>query len=254
MRQRAKTLLMVAKKSFQITKKLNKKHPPISKIVRHNDHHFIIMDKAPGIPVQPDQTGDMSLLQLAEIYCKRRVHAVTRLDRPASGLNLFGKTPDDVTYARELAAKGKLEKKYIAIVEGVVEKKKASISNFLFHNTKSKKAEISEEEKEGFKQADLDYEVLAVTDNYSILKIHIGTGRFHQIRAQMAHIGHAIKGDVKYGARRANKDRSIHLLCYSMKFKVKASSKQIKSVATLNLEDALWSLTNEKLHGKESKD
>ena len=212
------------------------------------------MDKAPGVPVQPDQTGDMSLLQLAEIYCKRRVHAVTRLDRPASGLNLFGKIPDDVVYARDLAAKGKLEKVYIAIVEGVVENKKASLSNFLFHNTKAKKAEISEEEKEGYKKADLDYEVIAETDNYSILKVQIETGRFHQIRAQLAHMGHSIKGDVKYGARRANKDRSIHLLCYSIKFKVKASSKEIHSFAELNQEDALWALTNEKLNGKESKD
>jgi len=212
------------------------------------------MDKAPGIPVQPDLTGDKSLLQLAEIYCKRRVHAVTRLDRPASGLNLFGKTPDDVTYARELSTEGKLEKVYIAIVEGVVENEKASISNYLFHNTKSKKAEISETKKESYKSAKLDYEVIGVTDNYSILKVNIHTGRFHQIRAQLAHMGHAIKGDVKYGARRSNKDRSIHLLCYSIKFKVKSSSKEIHSFATLNLDDALWALTNEKLNGKESKD
>jgi len=157
------------------------------------------MDKAPGVPVQPDPTGDMSLLQLAEIYCKRRVHAVTRLDRPASGLNLFGKTPDDVTYAKELATKSKLEKVYIAIVEGIVKNQKGSISNFLFHNTKAKKAEISEEEKEGFKKAELEYEVLTHTDNYSILKVHIETGRFHQIRAQLAQMGHSIKGDVKYG-------------------------------------------------------
>lgn len=212
------------------------------------------MDKAPGIPVQPDQTGDMSLLQLAEIYCKRRVHAVTRLDRPACGLNLFGKTPDDVNYARDTATKGKLEKVYLAIVEGVVENKKASISNFLFHNANQKKADISDQEKEGYKKAELDYEVLNVTDNYSILKVNIQTGRFHQIRAQLAHMGHAIKGDVKYGARRANKDRGIHLCCYSIKFKVKASSKEIHSFASLNLEDSLWALTNEIINGKESKD
>ena len=241
------------RKNLQTTKKLNKKHPPISKIVRHNDHHFIILDKAAGVPTQPDKTGDMSLLQLAEIYCKRRVHAITRLDRPASGLNIFGKIPDDVNYVRGLIEKEKFEKVYIAIVEGQIEKFENQLEHFLFHNTKSRKAEISEIEKEGYKDAKLNYELLSTTDNYSILKIFIPTGRFHQIRAQLAHIGHPIKGDVKYGARRANKDRSIYLLCYSMKFKVKATGKEIHSFAEINTEDSLWALTKELLNGGESK-
>lgn len=244
---------IIRKKNLQTTKKLNKKHPPISKIVRHNDHHFIIMDKAAGTPTQPDKTGDMSLLQLAEIYCKRRVHAITRLDRPASGLNIFGKTPDDVNYVRGLVEKEKFEKEYIAIVEGQIEKPENELEHYLFHNSKSRKAEISETEKDRYKQAKLRYSLISATDNYSILKVNITTGRFHQIRAQLAHIGHPIKGDVKYGARRANKDRSIHLLCYSMKFKVKASSKEIHSFAEINTEDSLWALTNEKLNEGKSK-
>ena len=211
------------------------------------------MDKAAGVPTQPDKTGDMSLLQLAEIYCKRRVHAVTRLDRPASGLNIFGKTPDDVSYIRGLAEKEKFEKVYIAIVEGQVEKFENQLEHFLFHNSKSRKAEISEIEKDRFKDAMLSYQLISTTDNYSILKVFISTGRFHQIRAQLAHIGHPIKGDVKYGARRANKDRSIHLLCYSMKFKVKSSGKEIHCLAEINTEDSLWALTKELLNGGETK-
>lgn len=241
------------KKNSQTTKKLNKKHPPISRIVRHNDHHFIIMDKQAGMPTQPDKTGDMSLLQLAEIYCKRRVHAATRLDRPASGLNLFGKTPSDVVYIRELAEKGNIEKEYIVVVEGKIEKKADHLEHFLFHNKKTRKAEVSENDKEGHKNAKLSFQLLSNTDNYSILKVQISSGRFHQIRAQLAHIGFPIKGDVKYGARRANKDRSIHLLCYSMKFKVKSSGKDIQCIAEINTEDNLWALTKEILDGGESK-
>ncbi len=253
MRQNLRIHCKIKLKSFQITKKLTKKHPPISNIVRHNDHHFIIMDKAAGMPVQPDRTEDMSLLQLAEIYCKRRVHAITRLDRPVSGLNLFGKIPDDVVYAKGLMKEGKFEKMYIAIVEGKVETKKGQIENFLYHNARRKKAEVNDIEKVGYKKSILEYELLKATDNYSILKINLITGRFHQIRAQLSHIGFPIKGDVKYGARRANKDRSIHLTCYSIKFKVKASNKEIHSFAVLNLEDKLWSLTNDTLNELKSK-
>lgn len=211
------------------------------------------MDKAAGVPVQPDKTGDMSLLQLAEIYCKRRVHAVSRLDRPASGLNLFGKTPADVNYVKTLIEKGKYEKEYIAIVEGEVEGKEKSMTHYLFHNKKTRKSEVSNEEKENYKKADLSYTLVSKTENYSILKVKIATGRFHQIRAQLSHMGTPIKGDVKYGARRANKDRSIHLICYSMKFKVKASSKEIYSLAEFNSEDKLWALTNDILNGTKSK-
>ncbi len=211
------------------------------------------MDKEAGMPTQPDKTGDMSLLQLAEIYCKRRVHAATRLDRPAAGLNLFGKTPNDVNYIRDLAEKGSIEKIYIAVVEGKIEKTEDQLEHFLLHNKKTSKAEVSELDEEGHKNAKLSYELLSKTDNYSILKVKISTGRFHQIRAQLAEIGFPIKGDVKYGARRANKDRSIHLLCYSIKFKVKSSGKDIHSFAEINTDDNLWALTKEYLDGGKSK-
>jgi 23S rRNA pseudouridine1911/1915/1917 synthase len=82
---------------------------------------------------------------------------------------------------------------------------------------KNKKAYQSKKGQKG-KKAILSYKTLARTDRYHLLDIDLLSGRFHQIRAQLSLIGCPIKGDVKYGARRANKDRSIHLHAWKISF------------------------------------
>lgn len=230
-------------------KKSSKKFPPISSLVRWNDHHFIIMDKPAGMPVQPDPTNDMSLQQLGQMYSKRKLNLVTRLDRPAQGLVIFAKDAPDAQYMQKLMTDQKLHKSYLVIVEGLVEHDKKTLKHFLFHNKSTHKAIIEDTKSEQSKESILHYEVIQKLENYTALKVQIETGRFHQIRAQMAHIGHPVKGDIKYGGRRKNEDRSIYLCAYEIKFKSKASHKLIHCMAELSPEDTLWSQTITTLNG-----
>jgi len=224
---------------------LNKEHPPISDLVRWKDHHFLVMDKPAGMPVQNDKTGDMSLWRLGKIYSQIKIHVATRLDRPVQGLVVFGKNPDAIKYLEELKSKGKFEKNYIAIVEGKMTEKTLTIHSYLKHDKHLRKAIVGEKDQPDFKEAKLDLEVLHHFDNYSLLKIKLETGRFHQIRAQLADHGFPIKGDVKYGARRSNDDKSIYLCCNEIKFMNKAKNKEIHCFAKLPSSDNLWSLIKE---------
>jgi len=208
------------------------------------------MDKAHGMPVQEDPTGDMSLQQLAQMYTKTKLHLITRLDRPAAGLVLFAKSKDAAAHSQSILHSPLFEKSYIAIVEGSLEKKENQLKNYLTHHKKDKKAFVAEEESEEFKEALLSYKVLAEYENYSALKIKLDTGRFHQIRAQLAHLGHPIKGDIKYGARRKNDDRSIHLCAYQMKIQSKSKQKSIECVSQLKTEDTLWNETLKAINEK----
>lgn len=234
----------------QNTKKLNKERPPISSMVCWKDHHFLVMDKPAGMPVQDDQTGDMSLLRLGKIYSKIKIHVATRLDRPVNGLVIFGKSPEAIKYLEGLKQSSQLDKYYLAIVEGKVENNNGSIDSYIRHDKQLRKAFISDKEEDDYKPATLKFEVLHHLDNYSLMRIEIGTGRFHQIRAQLADYGHPIKGDIKYGARRSNDDKSIYLCCHEVKFRNKAKSKEIHCFAKLPSSDNLWSLTKEILDGR----
>lgn len=208
------------------------------------------MDKPAGMPVQEDQSGDMSLWRLGKIYSKINIHVATRLDRPVNGLVIFGKSPEAIKYLEGLKLSGKLEKYYLALVEGKVIEDIGSIESFIKHDKQVRKAIIGDKEEGDYKVAKLDFEVLHHLDNYSLLRIKIETGRFHQIRAQLADYGFPIKGDVKYGARRSNDDKSIYLCCHEVKFLNKAKSKQIHCFAKLPSSDNLWSLTKEIIDGR----
>ncbi len=236
--------------NFQNTKKLNKERPPISSLVRWKDHHFLVMDKPAGMPVQEDQTGDMSLWRLGKIYSKIKIHVATRLDRPVNGLVIFCKNPESIKYLESLKAANKFEKYYLALVEGRVTQNAGLIESNLKHDKHLRKAIIAENEDDDYKKAKLEFELLHHLDNYSLLRIKIETGRFHQIRAQLANFGFPIKGDVKYGARRSNEDKSIYLCCHEIKFMNKAKSKQIHCFAKLPSSDNLWSLTKEIIDGR----
>ena len=237
---------------IQNMKKLIKEtHPNISELVRWNDHHFVILDKPAGIPVQPDLTGDKSLLDLGEIYIKSQLHLITRLDRPASGLVVLGKSKDAVGYYKSLNESQKVSKKYVVLVEGIVEKEEDELIHHLLHHKSSKKSQVYETEREGTKVAKLKYKTIEKLERYSILEVEIASGRFHQIRAQLAFIGYPIKGDVKYRAKRSNKDKSIYLSCYDISFKTKSNDKLIEGKAIFNTEDNLWKIINEKINGGE---
>lgn len=191
------------------------------------DNHLIIADKLPGELVQGDQTGDMCLADALKQHIKITkqktgnvfLGVTHRLDRPTAGLVIFAKTSKALSRINQMLKEGKIQKTYRALVEGEIkEGKKHVLENLLIKNPSNNKSFVVSAEQKGAKYAKLEYECISKFERYSLLEIKLYTGRHHQIRCQLSFIGHPIKGDVKYGAKRPNRDGSISLLAYKLEF------------------------------------
>lgn len=205
----------------------------------YEDNHIIIVVKEPGEIVQGDKTGDRPLSEIIKAYLKE-IHnkpgnvfcgVVHRLDRPVGGTVLFAKTSKALSRLNEMLRDGKIHKTYWALVEGRPEQDEALLENLLVSNQKLNKTFIAQPGNKEAKLARLNYRVLARGTRYSLLEIDLLTGRKHQIRAQLAAIGHPIKGDLKYGARRSNQDGSISLLARRIEFEHPVSHDKIEAEA-----------------------
>ncbi len=183
------------------------------------DEHFIAINKPCGIPSQPDLTGDISLLDYADNELNKNFYVVHRIDRPVSGVIFFAKNDVAADYFAQILTQPETQKTYWAIVNNSPPKKEDTLNHFIEHDTKKNKARVYAEAAPNAKPSQLNYKLLSESDNYFLLEVTLQTGRFHQIRAQLAHIGCPIKGDVKYGARRAEKNKSIGLHAEGYKFK-----------------------------------
>ena len=218
----------------------------ISNFILDHNNQYIVAIKPAGMPIVPDQSGDPNLKNILEAYSKHDLHVISRIDRPVSGLALFAKSQNAAKALSEQLIQQKVVKTYLAIVEKTPPTDKEELIHFLSKG-KGNKAVVVSEESKGSKKSILSYSTLVKLDNYTILQVELKTGRFHQIRAQLAHIGCPIKGDVKYGARRKNKDRSINLHAFEISFEHPVT-KEIKLYKTLpNPEDTLWQIANEHL-------
>lgn len=216
----------------------------ISDYILVNNHKFIICNKPVGVPVQEDKTGDSSLLKLAEIYCKSTLYPVHRIDRPASGLVIMAKKQDSCTLLSTMLQDGRIEKTYLAVTRNKPEKESGRLVNYLIHDKKINKSIIAEKTNKNAKEAIMEYKLLGSSDNYHFWSIKLLTGRHHQIRAQLAAIGCPIKGDVKYGDKRSNLDRSIHLHAWKLLFN-EPVHQQVKEVTGAFPQDALWDYLKE---------
>ncbi|NNK80294.1 MAG: RluA family pseudouridine synthase [Flavobacteriales bacterium] len=194
--------------------------------VLYEDNHLIVVNKRAGDIVQGDRTGDLSLLDLAKAYVKHKYNKpgdvflglVHRIDRPVSGVVVFARTSKALARMNELFKNYKVEKTYWAVVKNRPEMEEAVLVNSLRKNEKQNKSYVCKEGASGSKSCELFYRLCGVTDNYWMLEVKPKTGRHHQIRAQLSHIGSPIKGDLKYGASRSNRDGGIHLHARSIKF------------------------------------
>ena len=210
------------------------------------DDNFLGINKLPGIPVQPDLTGDPSVLSLQEALHGHKLYILNRLDRPVSGVVCLAKNREAAALFSHLIRQKKLTKRYFAASEGFVSPPEGRLIHYL--SKKGSKTHSGDAPEKG-KRSVLAFKVVLHSDHYSVLEIMPETGRFHQIRAQLAHAGHPIKGDVKYGARRANKDRSIHLHAHSLSFENPYTKNPILLKAGFP-EDPLWLLLTPDLLGE----
>jgi len=190
----------------------------------YEDNHLIAVSKKSGEIVQGDKTGDKPLSEEIKSYIKTKykkpgnvfLGTIHRLDRPTSGIVLFAKTSKSLTRMNDLFKNKKVQKTYYAITEDMPKKDKGAIISLLKKNQKQNKSYITK--SDDGKKSELEYELIEKLQNYFLIKVKPKTGRHHQIRVQLSSIGCKIKGDVKYGAKRANKDKSICLHSYSISF------------------------------------
>lgn len=208
--------------------------------VLYKNNQLIAFNKPGELPVQPDRTGSVSLLQLGEIYTQKRLFLVHRIDRPASGVVLFAKNKKALIALNEQFRTGEVEKTYLVVVQEFPPEPKGTLTHHLLKDGRTNKSRPVEAETPGAKKAVLDYQLIASSDRYHLLAVTLHTGRHHQIRAQLAAIGCPVKGDVKYGSRRSNKDRSIHLHAWKLSFTHPVSGLRETLVAPLPENDPLW--------------
>jgi len=212
--------------------------------VLYEDNHIIAVVKPAGVLTQGDSSGEPSLMDEVKKYLKEKykkpgnvfLGLVHRLDKPVAGIVLFGKTSKGASRLSEQFRNHTIQKTYHGIVVGKLEKEKGEIkekvnkiSFFAEGFTEKSDEELLEEIKKATKTrtAELSYEVLKSNGKYSLLKIMPKTGRFHQIRIQMANMGHPILGDVKYGAKNPLPDKSIALAATAISFKAATEDKVI---------------------------
>ncbi|MFL3660250.1 MAG: RluA family pseudouridine synthase [Polaribacter sp.] len=215
--------------------------------VLFEDNHIIIVNKRSGDITQGDKTGDQPLSDVVKAYVKDKynkpgevfIGTVHRLDRPTSGIVIFARTSKALTRLNKMLRDKIIDKTYWALVKNAPNKASDTLTNFLKKDTKKNKSFVYKKEIEGSKKATLHYTVLKKLENYSLLEIDLETGRHHQIRTQLSHIGSVIKGDLKYGASRSNKDGSISLHARKIKF-IHPVSKEEIAITAPTPKDVIW--------------
>lgn len=206
--------------------------------ILYNNNQLIAVNKPAGAATQPDGSADKSMQELVEIYCKHPVQIIHRLDRPASGVLLFAKNKRAVAHLHKQFADRKVKKVYWAVVEQKPDPTSGELKDDLIFNKNVNKAFTSDDDEKS-KSAELSYQLVAESDRYFLLEVALKTGRQHQIRAQLSGINCPIKGDVKYGARRSNKDRSIHLHARQLEFQHPINGK-IEHLEAPAPQEVLW--------------
>ena len=207
--------------------------------VLYEDNHLIAINKRSGDIIQADKTGDPPLSDFIKKYIKNKYNkpgevflgTIHRLDRPTSGIVLYARTSKALKRMNEQFKNKKVQKTYWAIVNNAPPNISGTLENYLQKNQKQNKSYITK--KTNGKQAILDYKILKKLNNFYHLEIKPKTGRHHQIRVQLANIGCIIKGDLKYGSKRSNKDASIDLLAKKLEFIHPIKEKSIKIVAPI---------------------
>lgn len=215
--------------------------------VVYEDNHIIIVNKHSGEIVQGDKTGDKPLSDTVKEYIKQKYNkpgnvflgVVHRLDRPVSGLVVFAKTSKALSRLNDMFRTGDVHKTYWAIVKRRDIATEGTLTDWLTRNERQNKSYAHEREVPGAKKAVLKYKVRAVADNYMLIEVTLLTGRHHQIRCQLSHMGCPIKGDLKYGAPRSNPDGSISLLSRRVEFVHPVSKENIVAYADVP-DDRLW--------------
>jgi len=216
--------------------------------VLYEDNHIIAVNKKPSDIVQGDKTGDRPLGEFVKDYIKKKYNkpgdvflgVVHRLDRPVSGVILFARTSKALSRLNELFRCKQVQKTYWAVVKNKPNPTKDILVHYLKKNQQKNKSTAFNRKEDGSLKSELTYQLIKSLDNYHLLEVLPKTGRHHQIRVQLSKIGSFIKGDIKYGANRTNKDSSIHLHARKIEFIHPVKKKSISIIASPPKKDSIW--------------
>ena len=194
--------------------------------ILYEDNHLLVFNKRAGEIVQGDKTGDEPLSETLKAFIACRdekpgqvfMGVPHRLDRPVSGIVLLAKTSKALERLNALFRDGAVHKTYWALCCARPVPDAALLEDWMIRNEKQNKSFIVKGPGRDAKQARLRYTFLKSTERYHLVEVELLTGRHHQIRCQLAHIGCPIKGDLKYGAPRSNPDGGISLHARSIRF------------------------------------
>ncbi len=182
-------------------------------IILHEDNHIIVVLKPQNVPSCEDQSKEKDLLSMIKEYIKVKYNKqgnvylglVHRLDRPTGGVMVFAKSSKAASRLSEQMKNGDFEKRYYAVLCGVPHDKKAVLRNYLKKNAVNNMVYVCTPTESNAKYAELDYSVLSENNGLSLVDVRLHTGRSHQIRVQMNHIGCPVYGDMRYGGEKAKK-------------------------------------------------
>jgi len=171
--------------------------------IHYEDKHLIIVEKTPGMPVQSDPSGDPDLLSELKKQINHPLWLVHRLDRPVGGLIVYAKTKEACARLSAAWQQKKINKSYTTVVCGIPEASQAELSHYIRKCKTINRSKIEPKRVAYAKRAVLRYQVLETAESeefgpLALLRIDLETGRHHQIRVQLSHIGLPIWGDTKY--------------------------------------------------------
>lgn len=213
-----------------------------SDFVRFQNHHWLVANKPPGLPIQPDQSEAPDFLTALQAYTHQALHLLTRLDRPVSGLVLLIKNKSYFAHFQNLLSTSKIQKTYLAISGQRPQENTGEFIHWLEADSFKNTSKISSTPLPGYQKSHLQYRIIASSERYHLWAINLITGRHHQIRAQLGYSGFPIQGDTKYGAPRANRSHFIHLHAAKLSFPHPISLVQEAYAAAPSTEVGLWRL------------
>lgn len=192
----------------------------------YEDNHLLVVNKRPSDIVQGDKTGDTPLSEVVREWLREKYNkpgnvftgVVHRLDRPVSGVVVFAKTSKALSRLNSMFKSKDVQKTYLAAVCAMPEKPAGRLVDHMIKNSAKNKSRVVSNSSKNTRESVLSYRLIGESERYYFLEVHPETGRHHQIRVQLSAMGCPIKGDLKYGAPRSNKDASIHLHAWKIRF------------------------------------
>ncbi len=215
--------------------------------VLYEDNHIIAVNKRPSDIIQSDKTEDVILSEFVAQYIAKKydkpgevfISIVHRIDRPVSGVILYARTSKAAKRLAQMFKDREIQKTYWAVVENAPHKTEDTIVNYLKKNADRNKSYVYSNDTAGTKRSELSYKHVGSGDKYHFVEVYPKTGRHHQIRATLSDIGCPIKGDVKYMAKRTNKDASVCLHAREISF-IHPVKKEPVTITASPPEDSLW--------------